>query len=70
MRSTASNLLKTGVLNCDMIGFYSGEPGSQGLPTGFELLFPQAAGEISGERFCGNFLAVVGNVDSIPLIGA
>lgn len=59
-----------GVLNYEMIGFYSDEPGSQSLPTGFELLFPKAAEEVSDDDFRGNFLTVVGNQDSNPLIAA
>ncbi|HKL02449.1 MAG TPA: M20/M25/M40 family metallo-hydrolase [Cryomorphaceae bacterium] len=59
-----------GVLNFEMIGYYSDEPNSQSLPVGFELLFPDAAQEISDDDNRGNFLTVVGNVDSNPLISA
>jgi hypothetical protein len=59
-----------GVLNMEMIGYYSDEPNSQTIPTGFELLFPAAIADISADEFRGNFLTVVGNVASQPLIDA
>jgi hypothetical protein len=59
-----------GVLNYEMIGFYSDEPNSQSLPIGFDLLFPAAAQEVSDDDFRGNFLTVVGNQDSDALISA
>jgi hypothetical protein len=45
----------------EMLGFTSSEPGSQVLPAGFELLFPDqiAAVEANGRR--GDFIAVVGD---------
>ncbi len=45
----------------EMLGFTSSEPGSQTLPAGFELLFPDqiAAVEANGRR--GDFIAVVGD---------
>lgn len=59
-----------GVLNFEMIGYYDDEPDTQFLPTGFDILFPRAAQEISDDQNRGNFLTVVGNVASNPLIGA
>jgi Zn-dependent M28 family amino/carboxypeptidase len=56
-----------GVLNFEMIGFYSDEPNSQQLPAGFELLFPQAAQQVADNEFRGDFLTVVGNTASNPL---
>jgi len=59
-----------GVLNFEMIGYYSDSPNSQSLPFGFDMLFPQAAQEIAEDDFRGNFITVVGNVDSNVLIDA
>jgi len=59
-----------GVLNFEMIGFYSDEPNSQQLPAGFELLFPQAAQQVADNDFRGDFLTVVGNTASNPLTTA
>ena len=58
----------TGVLNLEMVGFYSEEPGSQNVPAGFELLFPDAVADIAADDYRGNFLTVVGNTASQPLI--
>jgi hypothetical protein len=59
-----------GVLNFEMIGYYSDSPNSQSLPFGFDMLFPQAAQEVADDDFRGNFITVVGNVASNPLIDA
>jgi hypothetical protein len=59
-----------GVLNMEMIGYYSDEPGSQTLPNGFSLLFPAAVAELEADEYRGNFLTVVGNNASDPLIAA
>jgi hypothetical protein len=57
-----------GVLNMEMIGYYSEAPNSQSMPTGFELLFPAAAAELAANEFRGDFLTVVGNTTSDPLL--
>lgn len=57
-----------GVLNFEMIGYYSEDPNSQSLPAGFELLFPQAVADIQADNNRGNFLVVCGNATSNPLI--
>lgn len=59
-----------GVLNMEMIGYYSDEPNSQQLPAGFDLLFPQAAQQVADNEFRGDFLTVVGNTASNPLTTA
>ena len=56
-----------GVLNMEMIGYYSDQPGSQTTPDGFELLFPAAHAELQANEFRGDFLTVVGNTASDPL---
>jgi nitrate reductase NapAB chaperone NapD len=57
-----------GVLNFEMIGYYSEDTNSQTLPNGFEILFPQEVQEIQDEANKGNFLVVVGNTNSNSLI--
>lgn len=59
-----------GVLNLEMIGYYDDAPNTQLLPEGFDLLFPAAAQDVADDEFRGNFLTVVGNVASNPLISA
>lgn len=59
-----------GVLNFEMIGYYDDAPNTQLLPEGFELLFPQAVEDMAADEYRGNFLTVVGNVASTPLINA
>ncbi len=59
-----------GVLNLEMIGYYSDAPNSQLVPAGFELLFPAAVAAIAADEYRGNFLTVVGNAASQPLIDA
>jgi hypothetical protein len=58
----------TGVLNFEMIGYYSEKNGSQKLPAGFNQLFPQAYAEVVADTFKGNFITNVGNVASSALV--
>lgn len=57
-----------GVLNMEMIGYYSEEPGSQTIPAGFNILFPDATAAITANDHKGDFITVVGNTASQPLI--
>lgn len=57
-----------GVLNFEMIGYYSDDIDSQTLPNGFEILFPQEVQDIENDDNRGNFLVVVGNENSNSLI--
>lgn len=57
-----------GVLNFEMIGYYSDQPNSQIIPNGFDVLFPQAVQEIQNDDERGNFLIVCGNTNSTSLI--
>lgn len=59
-----------GVLNFEMIGFYSDEPNSQELPAGFDMLFPTAAQSVADDDYRGNFLFACGNTNSNPLLSA
>ncbi len=56
-----------GVLNFEMIGYYSEKNNSQTLPTGFNLLFPEASAAVVADNYKGNFITNVGNVASKPL---
>jgi Zn-dependent M28 family amino/carboxypeptidase len=47
-----------GMISLETIGYYSDAPGSQRYPAPFHLLFPRR----------GNFLAMVSNIDSAPLL--
>jgi hypothetical protein len=49
-----------GVLNMEMIGYYSNAPNSQSFPAGFELLFPDAVAELQANDNRGNFITNVG----------
>ena len=57
-----------GVFNFEMIGYYSEQPNSQKLPTGFDLAFPAAYSQVANDGFKGNFITNVGNTTSKPLI--
>lgn len=59
-----------GVLNFEMIGYYDNEPNTQELPTGFDMLFPQAAQQVADDDYRGNFLFACGNTASNPLLSA
>ena len=59
-----------GVLNFEMIGYYSNKINSQTLPTGFNLLFPEASAAVVADNYRGNFITNVGNVDSKSLNNA
>jgi Zn-dependent M28 family amino/carboxypeptidase len=49
-----------GVLNFEMIGYYTEEPNSQTVPTGFNLLFPNAYATLAEDSFRGNFIGNIG----------
>ncbi|MFZ1704609.1 MAG: M28 family peptidase [Saprospiraceae bacterium] len=57
-----------GVYNMEMIGYYSDEPNSQTLPTGFNILFPEVSAAVANDQFRGNFLTNIGNTASASLI--
>ncbi len=56
-----------GVLDYEMIGFYSESPNTQQFPTGFNLLFPAAYNQVANDQFKGNFITNVANTFSDPL---
>ncbi len=53
----------SGVLDFEMIGYFTEEPNSQSLPFGFNSLFPDAYAQVQTDEFRGNFIANVGKVD-------
>jgi hypothetical protein len=59
-----------GVLNFEMIGFYSEMKNAQAFPPGFNQLFPQAYNMVAQDTFKGNFITNVGNSNSNDLIAA
>ncbi len=56
-----------GVLNFEMIGYYSNRPNSQSVPSGFNLLFPAAYAQLQADSFKGNFITSVANTSSNSL---
>jgi hypothetical protein len=47
------------VYNYDMIGFATDEPGTQEIPTGFDLVFPEQYAQVEDNGFRGDFIVVV-----------
>lgn len=56
-----------GVLNFEMIGYYTNKANSQSTPAGFNLLFPETYNSLAADSFRGNFLVVCGNTNSNSL---
>jgi hypothetical protein len=56
-----------GVLNMEMIGYYSSDSNSQQIPFGFSQLFPATVDSIGNSGNKGIFLFVVGNTASSAL---
>ena len=56
-----------GVLNFEMIGFYSDANNSQLVPAGFSTLFPDAVASIEAQQNKGNFILNVANTNSNSL---
>ncbi len=55
------------VLNFDGISIYNEEPNSQSVPTGFDLLFPEAYEKARIDSFRGNFITLIGDAKSAAL---
>ncbi len=49
-----------GMIDFEMIGYYSDVPNSQTFPIGFNLLFPIAYAEAQTQNFKGNFITNIG----------
>lgn len=56
-----------GVLNFEMIGYFTNEPNTQQFPADFDLLFPDAYAQVANDEFRGNFITVVADQNSDPL---
>jgi hypothetical protein len=56
-----------GVFNFEMIGYWSDEPNTQVMPTGFNVLFPAAYDSVEAHQFRGDFITNVGNTASQSL---
>lgn len=59
-----------GVVNHEMIGYYTEEPHTQELPSGFEILFPAVVSQLAADEFRGNFISNVGGGFSSDLANA
>lgn len=57
-----------GVLNFEMIGYYTDSVYTQTTPAGFDLLFPQAYQSLQLDSFRGNTLIACGNTTSSALL--
>lgn len=59
-----------GLINFEMIGYYSDQPNSQTIPPGFELLFPAQVTQIISNQSRGDFIINCGNTASNALYTA
>ena len=69
VRERAAGQGYAGVFNLEMVGFTSG-PGTQKLPPGFQLVFPQIAQALAQQGYRGDGLALVANPGSRALARA
>ncbi|KIO74899.1 hypothetical protein TH53_23740 [Pedobacter lusitanus] len=53
-----------GVINYDMIGFYSTKPKSQLIPKGYDIIFPAEVAAIAKNDYKGDFVVNTGNKNS------
>ncbi|MBV6439270.1 MAG: hypothetical protein EPGJADBJ_00909 [Saprospiraceae bacterium] len=56
-----------GVFNFEMIGYYSEQPNSQEIPTGFDIFFPDATTQIINNQKKGDFITNVANSNCASL---
>ena len=56
-----------GVINFDMIGFYSNEPNTQRIPFGYNRLFPAIVEYVINDDLRGNFVLNTANTNSSSL---
>lgn len=57
-----------GVINMDMIGYYTETPNSQAVPPGFEIAFPDLYAQLVADSFRGNFIISTANTNSSSLL--
>lgn len=65
-----ANDLIDNVINFEMIGYYSEMDNTQDLPTGFNILFPEAYNQVISNNRRGDFINNIGNANSKSLIQA
>lgn len=53
-----------GVIDYDMIGYYAAAEGTQQIPTGFDILFPEAYKQVQADKFRGDFMLLSANQHS------
>ena len=56
-----------GVINFEMIGYYSDKNNTQSSPQFFDLVFPAAYAKLVADTFKGNFITNIADYDSKPL---
>ena len=56
-----------GVLNFEMIGYYTNKKHSQQVPAGFDLLYPAQYASVESDSFRGNFITNAGDLESLEL---
>lgn len=56
-----------GVINLDMIGVYSEEPGSQAIPDGFDQFYPDVVQSLRDDSLRANFALKTSNIQSEEL---
>lgn len=61
------NEIVRGVLNFDMIGYYTDQPNTQIVPEDFELLFPEVVKSVADDQYRGNFIINTANDESREL---
>lgn len=69
-RARANGDMIDAYFNFEMIGYRDSTPDSQTLPTGFSLLFREAAAENDANQRRGNFVAVIGDPESSATIAS
>ncbi|GIV32482.1 MAG: hypothetical protein KatS3mg031_0017 [Chitinophagales bacterium] len=57
-----------GIINMDMIGYYSERPNSQSVPAGFEVVFPDLYAQLVANQFAANFIISTANTASAALL--
>lgn len=67
-RATSAGETIDAVFDFEMIGYTSDAPGSQTIPTGFDLLFRDAAREVAANEYRGDFIAAVSDMASAPTV--
>lgn len=60
-RAKANGETITGAFVFEMIGYHSSAPGSQTLPPGLGVIFPEQAQSVIDSEYRGDFIAVVGD---------